>query len=146
MKIFLHRYGTKVGSARLTLKGKPESRGGGKMPARDMRMEMFVRAIMRRDLTRAKGHMEKLIKIAGRDEWGRGYARAVEGIMNAIKDNDTDSLIVQLLTVKDRKRAKELLGLYSEMAAQEFRDEYEKGYYTAWAEFLKAYLSQKTLA
>lgn len=32
------------------------------------------------------------------------------------------------------------------MAAQEFRDEYEKGYYTAWAEFLKAYLNQKTLA
>lgn len=72
------------------------------MPARDMRMEMFVRAIMRRDLTKAKGHMEKLIKIAGSDEWGRGYARAVEGIMNAVKDNDTDSLIVQLLTTNDR--------------------------------------------
>ncbi|BAD86333.1 hypothetical protein, conserved [Thermococcus kodakarensis KOD1] len=116
------------------------------MPARDMRMEMFVRAIMRRDLTKAKGHMEKLIKIAGSDEWGRGYARAVEGIMNAVKDNDTDSLIVQLLTTNDRERATELLSVYSEMAAQEFRDEYEKGYYTAWAEFLKAYLNQKTLA
>ncbi|MBP1911279.1 hypothetical protein [Thermococcus stetteri] len=116
------------------------------MPARDMRMEMFVRAIMRRDMNKAKGHMEKLTKIAGSDEWGRGYSRAVEGIMNAIKDNDTDALIVQLLTSNDRERAKELLELYSEMASQEFRDEYEKGYYTAWAEFLKAYLNQKTLA
>jgi hypothetical protein len=115
------------------------------MPARDMRMEMFVRAVMRRDLNKAKSHMEKLIKIAGRDEWGRGYARAVEGIMNAIKDNDPDSLIVQLLTANNRERAKELLRLYSEMAAQEFRDEYEKGYYTAWVELLRAYLNQKSI-
>ncbi|ASJ00269.1 hypothetical protein [Thermococcus gorgonarius] len=115
------------------------------MPARDMRMEMFVRAIMRRDLTKAKNHMEKLIKMVGSDDWGKGYSRAVEGIMNAIKDNDTDSLIVQLLNSHDRVKAKELLELYSEMATQDFRDEYEKGYYTAWSEFLKAYLGQRTL-
>ncbi|WP_010477214.1 hypothetical protein [Thermococcus zilligii] len=116
------------------------------MSARDMRVEMFARAIMRGDLAKAKGHAEKLIKIAGDDEWGRGYSRAIEGIVNAINDNDTDSLIVQLLNRNDRERAKELLDLYSELAAQEFRDEYEKGYYTAWVEFLRAYLSQKTLS
>ncbi|MDK2913137.1 MAG: hypothetical protein PWQ79_52 [Thermococcaceae archaeon] len=116
------------------------------MPARDMRMEMFVRALMRRDFNRAKGHLEKLMKLAGSDEWGRGYSRAVEGIMNALSDNDPDALIVRLIKENNREHAKELLEMYSELAAQEFRDEYEKGYYTAWAEFLKAYLSQKTLA
>ncbi|WP_456367198.1 hypothetical protein [Thermococcus sp.] len=116
------------------------------MPARDMRMEMFVRAIMRGDLTRAKGHFEKIIKIVGNEEWGKGYSKAVEGIINAIKDKDADSLIMQLLKEGDRKRARELLEKYSEMATQDFRDDYEKGYYTAWVEFLKAYLSQRTLA
>ncbi|AJC71163.1 MAG: hypothetical protein J7K48_08220 [Thermococcus sp.] len=116
------------------------------MPAREMRMEMFVRALLRRDFNRAKGHMEKLIKIAGSNEWGRGYSRAVEGIMNALKDNDTDSLIVQLISSNDRERAEELLETYSKLAGQDFRDDYERGYYTAWSEFLKAYLSQKTLA
>ena len=116
------------------------------MPAREMRMEMFVRALLRRDFNRAKGHMEKLIKIAGNDEWGRGYSRAVEGIMNALKDNDADSLIVQLISGNDREKARELLENYSKLALQDFRDDYEKGYYTAWSEFLRAYLSQKTLA
>lgn len=116
------------------------------MPAREMRMEMFVRALLRRDFSRAKGHLEKLIKIAGSDEWGRGYSRAVEGIMNALKDNDTDSLIVQLISGNDRERAEELLGNYSKLAGQDFRDDYERGFYTAWSEFLKAYLNQKTLA
>ncbi|WP_297065764.1 hypothetical protein [Thermococcus sp.] len=116
------------------------------MPAREMRMEMLVRALLRRDFSRAKGHLEKLIKIAGNNEWGRGYAKAVEGIMNALKDNDTDSLIVQLVSSNNREKAKELLETYSKLAAQDFRDDYERGYYTAWSEFLKAYLGQKTLA
>ncbi|NJE54204.1 hypothetical protein [Thermococcus sp. 21S9] len=115
------------------------------MPAREMRMEMFVRALLRRDFSRAKGHMEKLMKIAGNDEWGRGYSKAVEGIMNALKDNDADSLVVQLISANDRERAEELLENYSKLANQDFRDDYERGFYTAWSEFLKAFLSQKTL-
>jgi len=116
------------------------------MPAREMRMEMFVRALLRRDFSRAKGHLEKLVKIAGSDEWGRGYSRAVEGIMNALKDNDPDSLIVQLISRNDKEKAEELLESYSKLAGQDFRDDYERGFYTAWSEFLKAYLNQKTLA
>jgi len=114
------------------------------MPAREMRMEMFVRALLRRDLNRAKGHMEKLTKMAGSDEWGKGYAKAVEGIMNAVKDNDVDSLAVQLLSRK--VPGKEYLERYSKLANQGFRDDYERGFYTAWTEFLRAFLSQKTLA
>ncbi|WP_297536248.1 hypothetical protein [Thermococcus sp.] len=116
------------------------------MPAREMRMEMFVRALLRRDFTRARGHMEKLIKIAGNDEWGRGYSRAVEGIFNALKENDPDALAFQLVSTNDRERAKEILENYERITAQDFRDDYERGFYTAWIEFLRAYLSQKTLA
>ncbi|EEB73939.1 hypothetical protein [Thermococcus sp. AM4] len=116
------------------------------MPAREMRMEMFLRALLRRDFSRAKGHMEKLQKIAGNDEWGRGYSKAVTGFLSAIQDNDPDSLVVQLLKEHDRKKAEEVLERFEQILRQEFRDEYERGYFTAWVEFLKAYLSQKTLA
>ncbi|ASJ08038.1 hypothetical protein A3L11_01875 [Thermococcus siculi] len=117
------------------------------MPAREMRMEMFLRALLKRDFSRARGHLEKLQKMVGSDEWGRGYGRAINGFMSAIKDNDPDALIVQLITEHDRKKAEELLRHFQEVILEhEFRDEYEKGYYTAWVEFLKAYLSQKTLA
>ncbi|WP_297509096.1 hypothetical protein [Thermococcus sp.] len=116
------------------------------MSAREMRMEMFVRALLRRDFTRAKAHMEKLQKMAGSNEWGRGYSRAVEGIFNALKDNDTDSLIVKIMGEHNRELAREFLERYEGIVNQDFRDEYEKGYYTAWVEFLRAYLSQKTLA
>ncbi|WP_461863294.1 hypothetical protein [Thermococcus sp.] len=115
------------------------------MPAREMRMEMFLRALMKRDFTRAKGHLDKLQKIAGSDEWGRGYGKAINGFINALKDNDTDALIVQLLKSHDREKAQMLLEHFEGILEHEFRDEYEKGYYTAWVEFLKAYLSQKTL-
>lgn len=115
------------------------------MPAREMRMEMFVRALMRRDITKAKDHMEKLQKMVGNKEWGRGYSKAVEGIFNALKDNDPDSLAVKILGENNRDLAGEFLERYGKLASQEFRDEYEKGYYTAWSEFLKSFLSQKTL-
>jgi hypothetical protein len=112
-----------------------------------MRMEMFLRALLKRDFTRAKAHAEKLEKMAGSNEWGRGYSRAVNGFLSAIKDSDPDALIVQLLREGDRKRAEELLGNFQKVILEhEFRDEYEKGYYTAWMELLKAYLNQKTLA
>ena len=117
------------------------------MPAREMRMEMFLRALLKRDFSRAKAHLEKLQKMAGSDEWGRGYSKAISGFMSTIKDNDPDALIVQLITGHDRKRAEELLEHFQKVILEhEFRDDYEKGYYTAWVEFLKAYLSQKTLA
>ncbi|HDZ36681.1 MAG TPA: hypothetical protein ENH81_07230 [Thermococcus sp.] len=116
------------------------------MPAREMRMEMFVRALLRRDFTKAKAHLEKLQKMAGAEEWGQGYGKAINGFMSAIKDNDPDALIVQLITEHDREKAEKLLEHFRRILEHEFRDEYEKGYYTAWVEFLKAYLSQKTLA
>jgi hypothetical protein len=116
------------------------------MPAREMRMEMFLRALLKRDFSRAKGHMEKLQKMAGSGEWGRGYGKATNGILSAIKDNDPDSLVVQLLREHDREKAEKLLEHFEGILEHDFRDEYEKGYYTAWVEFLKAYLSQKTLA
>lgn len=116
------------------------------MPAREMRMEMFLRALLRRDFSRAKGHLEKLQKIAGNDEWGRGYSKAVSGFLSAIQDNDPDSLIVQLINEHNLEKAEALLRHFESILRHEFRDEYEKGYYTAWVELLKAYLSQKTLA
>ncbi|NJE11282.1 hypothetical protein [Thermococcus sp. MAR1] len=116
------------------------------MPAREMRMEMFLRALLRRDFTKAKAHLEKLQKMAGSDEWGRGYGKAINGFISALKDNDGDALIVQLLNEHDREKAEKLLNHFKSILEHEFRDEYEKGYYTAWVEFLNAYLAQKTLA
>ncbi|AHF81291.1 hypothetical protein [Thermococcus paralvinellae] len=115
------------------------------MPAREMRMEMFLRALMRRDFNKAKSHLEKLEKMVGNDEWGRGYSRAINGFISALKDNDTDALIVQLVKEVDHEKAKQLLEHFEGILKHEFRDEYEKGYYTAWIEFLRAYLTQKTL-
>ncbi len=115
------------------------------MPAREMRMEMFLRALIKRDFTRARGHLDKLQKLVGSDEWGKGYGKAINGFMSALKDNDTDSLIVQLLNTHDKEKAEMLLKRFEDILKHEFRDEYEKGYYTAWVEFLNAYLSQRTL-
>ncbi|NJE09219.1 hypothetical protein E3E31_11945 [Thermococcus sp. M39] len=115
------------------------------MPAREMRMEMFLRALMRRDFNKAKSHLEKLKKMVGDDEWGRGYSKAINGFISALKDNDSDALIVQLVKEVDHEKAEQLLEHFEGILKHEFRDEYEKGYYTAWVELLKAYLSQKTL-
>ncbi len=115
------------------------------MPAREMRMEMFLRALLRRDFSRAKGHLEKLAKMTGGGEWGRGYGKAINGFMSAIRENDPDSLVVQLMKEHNMEKAEELLEHFRGILNHEFRDEYEKGYYTAWIEFLQAYLSQKTL-
>ncbi|NJF24931.1 hypothetical protein [Thermococcus sp. Bubb.Bath] len=116
------------------------------MSARDMRMEMFLRALLRRDFSKAKGHLEKLQKMAGSDEWGRGYTRAINGFLSTLQDNDPDSFLFQVVSNNDRERAEEFLKRFEEIISQEFRDEYEKGYYTAWVELLRAYLNQKSLA
>ncbi|WP_297503944.1 hypothetical protein [Thermococcus sp.] len=117
------------------------------MPAREMRMEMFLRALLKRDFSRAKAHAEKLQTMAGNDEWGKGYSRAVNGFISAIKDNDPDALIVQLINGGNREKAGKLREHFQKTILEhEFRDDYEKGYYTAWVEFLGAYLNQKTLA
>ena len=117
------------------------------MSAREMRMEMFLRALLKRDFSRAKTHAENLQKMAGKDGWGKGYAKAVNGFISAIKDNDPDSLIFQLISEQNREKAQELLEHFRKTILEhEFRDDYENGYYTAWVEFLKAYLNQKTLA
>lgn len=110
------------------------------MPAREMRMEMFLRALMRGDFNKARSHLEKLEKMVGNGEWGRGYSKAINGFISALKDNDSDALIVQLVKDIDYERAKQLLKHFEEILKHEFRDDFEKGYYTAWIEFLRAYL------
>lgn len=115
------------------------------MPAREMRMEMFLKALMRRDYAKAKSHIDKLEKIVGDDEWGRGYSRAINGFLSALKDTDSDALVVQLIREPNNEKAQELLEHFESILQHEFRDDYEKGYYTAWKELLTAYLSQERL-
>ncbi|AEH24000.1 hypothetical protein [Pyrococcus yayanosii] len=115
------------------------------MPAREMRMEMFLRALLRRDFDKAKAHLDKLQKVVGDDEWGRGYSKAINGFMSALKDGDSDALIVKLINEPNPDEIRKLLKRFEDIKTQEFRDDYERGYYTAWVELLQAYLSQKTL-
>ncbi len=112
------------------------------MPAMEMRMDMLTRALMRRDIAKAKKHAEKLLKIVGKDEWGKGYSKAVKGMLNAL--DDEDSLILKILNSKpESKEIEAYLEEFETISKQNFRGEYEKGYYTAWAEFLKAYKTRR---
>ncbi len=112
------------------------------MPAREMRMEMFTRALMRRDLTKAKAHAEKLLKIVGRDEWGKGYSKAVEGMLNSTGDGDT-LLFLILNSSPDSDVVETYLNEFEALSNQGFRGNFERGYYTAWMEFLRAYRKRR---
>jgi len=112
------------------------------MPAREMRMDMFTRALMRRDIAKAKAHAEKLFKIVGKDEWGKGYAKAVEGMLGSL--DDEDSLIFMVLNSKpDSNIVDSYLKEFEALSAQDFRGDFDRGYYTAWVEFLKAYKTRR---
>ncbi len=110
-----------------------------------LRLKLLVSYLENGDMKKAR---ESYIQIAGdlgEKEFNKGYAKAINGIVTSVEKNDKDSIICNIISKEfDKRNIKKLLLESTKKASDAFRTEEEKGFETAWMDFLTIYSERKS--
>jgi len=99
-------------------------------------MERFFRATIERDIKKMKEIYEEL-----KPELEKGYAKALNGFISVIENNDSRAVLYSLLNDKlNKKEVKDLYMRSKKIYNDEFRKNEERDYEKAWMEFLMFYM------
>lgn len=104
-------------------------------------MKSFAEALRRKNARIAREKLERIVKsLDMRDEYWRGYRRALEGMVAAMESGDELPLLRQLVDKRyPDDKVRELVEKMRVKVSQNFRPRDEKGFYTAWIEVLQAF-------
>ncbi len=105
-------------------------------------VKTFAEALRRKNAKKAKEKFERIAKrLSTKDEYWRGYRRALEGMVAALESGDDLTFLRQLASgrhpVEDIKR---YIGEMQAKVDQDFRPKDERGYHAAWVEILGIFL------
>ena len=94
----------------------------------------FFEALSQRSFAEAERSLEKINGKAKDTEWYRGFISALDGMVIALKTNDRYTLINQI----KQENVKGLMKDFSIQSKSTFQTEFDKGYFTAWVNYLKS--------
>jgi len=94
----------------------------------------YLQAVAERRLKDGEKEFEQVRGTLDNSEWSRGYLKALEGLLLTLKSNDSRYLYLQRIKLEDKavKRLKEEFKVHS---ANELHAEYDRGYFTALADY-----------
>ncbi len=73
----------------------------------------------------------------------RGYYNALEGMTMGLKSKDTRYLFINRMDLNDKKALKELQREFTKQSRNSHQDDFDRGFFTAWCEYVKALQSQE---
>ena len=98
-------------------------------------MEKFCTAVEGRRFTEAERVLQRIEEAVGRlGEGGRGYVDALRGIVSAKRAGDPQALVNRV----DRGRLKKYIKEFGALSRDTLKTMYERGFYRAWRDYLKA--------
>jgi hypothetical protein len=102
----------------------------------------FVEALKQGNLKKAKEWLEaKKTEIGTGDEFRRGYFLALGGMLSALESAQELSVIQKLVNGNpDREEVERLMRGVREQLSLKFKPKDERGFNTAWLEFLRRFL------
>lgn len=93
----------------------------------------FFLALTQRSFAEAERTLDKIKEKAKSTEWYDGYIQALEGMITPLKTNNRYALINQIQADEIKKLSRE----FNSNSKNIFHKEFDKGFFTAWANYLK---------
>lgn len=78
-----------------------------------------------------------------RNEWNRGYLQALNGILLTQKSSDERYAFLANLDLDDEKTIRKHRRDFLNQIKSEFHAEYDRGFFSAWSDFLRVILKLK---
>jgi len=103
----------------------------------------YIGLLNERKMSEADKVMEKIREGLKSIPWHRGYYNALEGIATALKSKDNKYLYINRIDPKDKKGMNQLQKEFSMQSRSPLQGDFDKGYFTAWLEYIRILKSQK---
>lgn len=106
-----------------------------------IQIKLFIEALKKGDTKKAS---ELLERVKAETEHGKGYRKALSGIVASVENNEMNSLFMKMLSGDITKKSMEERRKTSRtMARETFRPAFERGYERAWYDVLSIFLGKK---
>lgn len=110
-----------------------------------LRLKLLISYLENGDLKKARESYVQIADNLEKKEFNKGYAKAINGIVTSVEKNDKDSIICKIVSQEfDKRDIKKLVLESTKKSSDVFRTEEEKGFETAWIDFLTIYNERKT--
>jgi len=107
------------------------------MPISATFVTRFLQLLVERRFTEAERVLERLRGRAGEGEWEVGYLRALEGMLLSWRSDDDRYAFLPGLNLTDRKELRRYREEFRRHAEGSLHADYDRGYFSAWAECMR---------
>jgi hypothetical protein len=97
----------------------------------------YIELLNERKMTEADKVREKIREGLKSIPWHKGYYNALEGIATALKSKSNQYLYINRIDPRDKKRMRQLQKEFSTQSRSPLQGDFDKGYFTAWLEYLR---------
>jgi len=99
--------------------------------------KFFESIALERNLAEAERTLQTLEKSLGDGEWFRGYLRALEGMLISVRQSSERLSLIHAVPELSRDKLKRLAQEFNTGFKPPVGDEFDRGFFSAWADFLK---------
>lgn len=102
----------------------------------------YFHLLLKREITPAERLLERIEKNLQDSDLEKGYLTALKGILVSVRTkSSSDSLAHQV--IGDRKKASSVIKDFNKRSKTRWETDFDKGYFTAWKDYLKIIIKSK---
>ena len=113
------------------------------MPAPFAMIARFFQLVENRQFAEAERELERIRQKMENNEWNKGYLQALSGILLSTKMNDYQYSFLSKINSKDGKTLREYRKEFLKHVNNHLRDDYDKGYFSAWADYTRVLIRMR---
>jgi hypothetical protein len=110
------------------------------MPLPQAFITRYFQLINNRQFTEAKRELQRIREKIAKTEWNHGYYRALLGMLLAQKHNGSQYTFLTGLDPTNKQALKQYRGEFQTQTQSRFHDDYDRGYFTAWQDYMRLLL------
>jgi hypothetical protein len=104
----------------------------------------FLQLVSDRKFTEAERVLERLEEKVPKTEWNKGYLTALSGILLTQKTKDEYTFLSNL-DFNNRSEVRKYRLEFLQSAKDELHSDYDRGFFSAWAEYMRISLKRKPI-
>ena len=104
----------------------------------------YFRLLLKREIASAERLLERIENSLQDGDLEKGYLTALKGMLASVRTKSyRDSLAHQV--IRDRKKASSVIKDFNKRSKTRWESDFDKGYFTAWKDYLKVIIKSTSL-
>ncbi|MEM2102529.1 MAG: hypothetical protein QXM22_03340 [Candidatus Bathyarchaeia archaeon] len=115
-------------------------------PVRKAYVIRFFQLVTTKQLAEAERELQRIKEKIERTEWNHGYYRALQGMLLARRNNNDQYSFFTSLDHNDKQTIHNARKDFQERSESRLYADYDRGYFSAWAEYMRVLIKMQKIA